>query len=184
MQIAACLTLGHLAYERQDRATAIERYEEALEVAVTHPPFAAPRAGTEKWVNQNIQQIKENYNTLVGDGAHSARTLAHRDGEMRAVPERREVVDLPGPNFGADGSLTVENSIMFTTYVCGKCSKREGKLLLCIRCMKLYCMFVKSWTDKGLTCFPDSDMECQSADWICCTIDVFQMFSSLANDLV
>lgn len=138
MQITAGLTLGLLAYERRDRATAVKRYEEALDIAATHPPFATPSVGTERW------QIKENHKILVNNDAHNARALARRNEEMGTAPERKEVVDLSYARFGVDGGLTVESSIMFATNVCGNCGKRGGRLLFCTGCKKLYCMFTRS----------------------------------------
>ena len=137
MQITAGLTLGLMAWDNRDRATASKRYKEALDLAATHPPFSvlAPGAvGLERWVYMDLQETKENLGRLVqNDTVHAAM--------VGGAPQRRDVVDLPIGHIRIDktGEATTESATMFATNECGKCGKRDVKLMRCGQCKKMPC---------------------------------------------
>ncbi|KAG5637025.1 hypothetical protein H0H81_006060 [Sphagnurus paluster] len=143
MQITAALTLGVLAWDQRDRATAAKRYQEALDVADTHPPFTSLAPGTvglEKWVHEELEQGKDNLavlivNDTVNAGLWGAETKA---GE---VPTRRDVVDLPVPQTRIDktGAVTQEKKAEFATTPCKKCGVRAAKLQRCSVCRNVFC---------------------------------------------
>lgn len=142
MQITAGLTLGILAWDNRDRATAAKRYKEALDLAATHPPFTVLSSGTvglEKWVYLEIQQTKQNLDHLVQNDTINAQIVG--SGVSGSGPQRKNVVDLPLPQIRHDksGGTTVEESVMFATDACAKCGKRDVKLMRCSLCKKVPC---------------------------------------------
>jgi len=152
MQITAGLTLGLLAWDNRDRATAAKRYREALNLAATHPPFTDLPPGTvglEKWVYLDLQQVKVNLDHLVQNDTINAQMLG--GDASGSAPKRKDVVDLPLPQmrFEKSGEVTFEDTLKFATNACAKCGKRDVKLDCCSRCKKVfYC-----------------GTECQKADW-------------------
>ncbi|KDR70653.1 hypothetical protein GALMADRAFT_254688 [Galerina marginata CBS 339.88] len=160
MQITAGLTLGLLAWDKHDRATAAKRYREALDLAETHIPFTtlSPNAvGLERYVFGDIQETKTNLGVLVQNDTLNAHNVANRDGGD-SVPGRRDVVDLPVPQMRIDktGAATVEPSLTFATNACANCGKRDPKLLRCGLCKTtLYCngeCQKKHWPTHKKTC--------------------------------
>ena len=146
MQITAGLTLGLLAWDNRDRATAAKRYKEAIDLAATHPPYANLPPGTvglEKWVYLDLQQVKKNLDHLVQNDAIHAQMLG---GD--SAPKRKDVMDLPLAQMRLDksGEVTVEESVMFATSPCAKCGKRDVKLLRCSSCKEVQCEFENSLT--------------------------------------
>ncbi|KAJ7594074.1 hypothetical protein C8J56DRAFT_1022870 [Mycena floridula] len=153
LQITAGLTLGLMAWDKTDRATAAKRYKEALDLAATHPPFLSESAASsriEKWVARDVLETKENLAILVGndifnaellnltgnDGGNIRRTTVDNIG-MKRVEKDSTVTWLPG------------GSVMVATDACNQCGKRDIKLLRCAKCTSVaYC-----------------GAQCQKADW-------------------
>jgi hypothetical protein len=139
MQITAGLTLGLLAWDNRDRATAAKRYKEALDLAATHLPFTNLPSGTvglEKWVYLDLQQVKSNLDHLVQNDTANAQMLGGG-----STPQRKDVRDLPHPQTRLEksGEVTIEESVIFATDACAKCGKRDVKLLRCSLCRKVPC---------------------------------------------
>lgn len=144
MQITAGLTLGLLAWDKHDRATAAKRYQEALDLAASHPPFntlSRDTVGLEKWVYHDLQDTKDNLAHLVQNDTVNAELLGAEGGP---TPGRRDVVDLPIPQARIDktGAVSVENTTAFATNVCAKCKKRALGMQRCSLCQNTYC---ESW---------------------------------------
>ncbi|EJD44549.1 hypothetical protein AURDEDRAFT_114295 [Auricularia subglabra TFB-10046 SS5] len=149
MQITAGFTLGLMAWDKRDRATAAKRYNEALALAETHAPFVgrptAPRSGLELYVYNDVQECRSNLAKLVASDAKNAQLLGD------AAVGRKETKELPLPTarIEPDGSITALNEITFATDVCHACQKRDVKLSKCSKCKKAtYC-----------------GRECQTAHW-------------------
>jgi hypothetical protein len=141
MQITAGLTLGIMAWDKKDRATAAKRYKEALDLAATHPPFmtvSPDTVGLERWVHMDIQEAKRNLERLIHHDNVNAQMVGRADGR---APGRRDVANLPVPQLRTDkhGAVTAERSFTFATDACAKCRKRDVKLLRCSGCMKVSC---------------------------------------------
>ncbi|KDR70544.1 hypothetical protein GALMADRAFT_229943 [Galerina marginata CBS 339.88] len=144
LQISAGLTLGLLAWDKRDRATAAKRYREALDLAQTHLPFTAPSPSTvgfERYVYAELQQAKDNLEVLVQNDTTNAALAAATGGDGQ-VPGRRDEVDLllPQRRIEKTGEVTMEHTVAFATNVCANCGKRDPKLLRCTVCRTtLYC---------------------------------------------
>ena len=143
MQITAGLTLGLLAWDKRDRATAAKLYREALDLAETHLPFTTlPQGviGLELYVHNDLQETKTNLGILVMNDTKNAEMVAERD-EDDQVPGRRDVVDLPLPQMRIEktGAVTVEHSVLIATNACAQCGKRDPKLLRCGLCKTTLC---------------------------------------------
>jgi hypothetical protein len=141
MQVTAGLTLGLLAWDQKDRATAAKRYKEAIDLAATYPPFntlTPDSVGLERWVYLDLQESKSNLDTLVQNDTINTQLLG-----AGTTPGRKGVADVPIPmaRIGKTGELTEENSIMFATDACAKCGKRDVKLMRCSLCMKVPCKY-------------------------------------------
>jgi tetratricopeptide (TPR) repeat protein len=137
LQIAAAFTLGIMAWDKRDRATAAKRYKEAIELGATHPPFVElpPGAvGMDVYIHATVKEAKDNLDILMGHDAERAQ--AFDDGD---VPQRKEVVDMLNLRVGGTGEPMVEQSYMFATDACGNCGKRDVKLMRCSRCKKMPC---------------------------------------------
>ncbi|KAG6861323.1 hypothetical protein C0995_001642 [Termitomyces sp. Mi166 len=131
MQITAALTLGLLAWDKRDRATAAKRYREGIELANTHQTFVKLPPGTkgwELWVHHDLQDVKDNLGIIVANDEINAGIVKETSGEE---PKKREVVDLPLPQIRVDkaGAATVEDTVKFATNACATCGKRNMKLL-------------------------------------------------------
>ncbi|KAG6889404.1 hypothetical protein C0992_005326 [Termitomyces sp. T32_za158] len=134
MQITAALTLGLLAWDKGDRATAAKRYREGIEVANAHQAFLNLPFGTKGWelyVYQDLQDVKGNLGTIVENDEINAEIVKEASGEE---PKRKEVVDLPLPQVRLDktGAVIVEDTVKFATNACAKCGRRDVKLLTAI----------------------------------------------------
>jgi hypothetical protein len=84
MQITSGLTLGMLAWDERDRATAAKRYKEALDLAATHPPFTVispDTVGLERWVYMDTQQSKDNLDLILKNDIVNAQMLGGGAGE-------------------------------------------------------------------------------------------------------
>ena len=139
MQITAGLTLGLLAWDKRDRATAAKRYREALDLAETHPPFTLPPGaiGLERYVYNDLKDTKTNLGMLVLNDTKNAEMVA----EGNQVPGRRDIVDLPVPQMRIEktGAVTIEHSLSIATNACAHCGKRDPKLLRCALCKTTLC---------------------------------------------
>lgn len=143
MQITAGMTLGLLAWDKRDRATAAKRYREALDLAETYPLFTSPPPGAiglERYVHNDLQEMKTNLGLLVLNDTKNSEMVAERDGGDQ-VPGRRDVVDLPVPQMRIEktGAVTVEHSLVIATNACASCGKRDPKLLRCALCKTTLC---------------------------------------------
>ncbi|KIM40092.1 hypothetical protein M413DRAFT_28622 [Hebeloma cylindrosporum] len=143
MQITAGLTLGLLAWDKRDRATAAKRYREALDLAETHLPFISlPPVviGLEMYVHNDLQATKTNLGMLVLNDTLNAEMVADKD-EGDQVPGRRDVVDLPVPQMRIEktGAVTLEHSLLIATNACAHCGNRDPKLLRCALCKTTLC---------------------------------------------
>lgn len=140
MQVTAGLTLGLMAWDKKDRATAAKRYKEAIDLAATHPPFnvlTTDSMGLERWVYHDLQDSKSNLSNLVENDTVNAQLLG------ADAPGRKGVANVPKPmaRIGKTGELTTEESVMFATDACAKCGKRDVKLMRCSLCMKVPCKY-------------------------------------------
>ncbi|KAF7349255.1 hypothetical protein MSAN_01715000 [Mycena sanguinolenta] len=149
MQIMAGLALGILAWKKGDRATTAKRYQEALDLAATHPPFNAVTPGLKHldWVIANeVQDMRENLARLVM--ADSFRASAVPPGQGAS---RKEVLNLPLDRLGENGVITRDETFMVATDACGRdgCSKRGVGFKRCSACKKT----------------PYCSVECQKEDW-------------------
>jgi hypothetical protein len=143
MQVTAGITLGLIAWDKRDRATAAKRYKEALDLAQTHPPFTtlAPGAvGLDKYVHSDVQTARDNLAVLVQNDIANDRlnAAAHPDSHL---PQRKDVVELPVGVLRVDktGQTSIDTSVVFATDACAKCGKRDVKLMRCSLCMKVPC---------------------------------------------
>lgn len=148
MQITAALTLGLLAWDKRDRATAAKRYHEGLEVANTHQAFLNLSPGTKGWelyVHHDLQEVKDNLGIIVTNDEINAELVKEASGEE---PRRKEVVDLPLSQIRVDktGTATAEDKVKFATNACAKCGKRDAKLLVCSACKKAHCKSFSSYS--------------------------------------
>ncbi|KAG6817119.1 hypothetical protein H0H87_012640 [Tephrocybe sp. NHM501043] len=134
MQVTAALTIGVMAWDKRDRATAAKRYKEGIEVATTHAPFVNLPPGTLGWeayVHHDLKEAKDNLGILIDNDTINAELVKASTGEAQE-PGRREEVELPKPQLRVDktGELTTEDTVKFATYACAKCGKRDTKLKL------------------------------------------------------
>ncbi|KAG6907637.1 hypothetical protein DXG01_008131 [Tephrocybe rancida] len=127
MQITAALTLGLLAWDERDRATAAKRYHEGIALVGTNtlPPGTV---GMALYVHNDLQEVKENLGILIENDRINAELLKSQGS---AQPKRREEVDLPLPQVRVDktGAVSVEGTVEFATNACNKCGRRDVKLL-------------------------------------------------------
>ncbi|KAF5319880.1 hypothetical protein D9758_017857 [Tetrapyrgos nigripes] len=163
LQIVATMTIGLLAWDKQDRATAAKRYAEALKLAKTHPPFdcLGDSAGKEPpnkevartikhfeyYVADQVKQTKDNLAMLIGNdiwniGFAQAVDEILNTGNVTSPGLRREGVDtlLPVTRIEGDGTVKTVNNMMLASDGCANCGKRDVKLQRCSRCLKVaYC---------------------------------------------
>jgi hypothetical protein len=152
MQVTAGMTLGLMAWDQRDRATAAKRYKEALDLARTHASFMTPppdTVGFERWVSLEIQQTQDNMAVLLKNDEINAAVAEQVHG---SAPSRKDVVELPLPQLRVDktGELTVETTTTIATDACRKCQKRDVKLMRCSACKKVPCGWLAS-----VACFRD-----------------------------
>lgn len=141
LQITAGFTLGLLAWDKKDRATAAKRYKEALDLAATYPPFnsvARSKKHLERWVATEVQTTKDNLDMLIKNDAANAEHL--RELGIEGGSLRKEVVELPNLRIEDNGALNPQHSFVTATDACHKCGKRDVKLQRCGGCKKVpYC---------------------------------------------
>jgi len=158
LQIVAGMTLGLLAWDKQDRPTAAKRYRETLDLAKTHAPFdslgdnygEAPKPG-----HQNMRHFELYVATTVKETKNNLALIILNDtinaGEERSDVGglRKEIVPAYTTRIEPDGSTTILDNHVMATDRCAHCGKRDVKLMRCSRCLKVaYC-----------------DAACQTADW-------------------
>lgn len=150
MQIIASLTVGILAWDLKDRATAAKRYREALGLAATHAPFNGPPSSCtnlERWIATDVQATRENLAMLTRNDEMNANVIA-ADGSS-AGNSRREEIAIRNTRVEGDGTVNVQDSVSVATDACKNCGKRGLGLRRCSRCTAVkYC-----------------GTECQNADW-------------------
>lgn len=137
MQITATFTTGLMAWDKKDRATAARRYQDALALADTHPPFnsKSPKPGLETWVCADVQQTRDNLKILIDTDFKHAIILGEE------TIGRKETRELPKPSvrFEPDGSISLDDQVSFATDVCYACGSRGAKMSKCSKCKKATC---------------------------------------------
>lgn len=138
MQITAGITLGILAWDSEDRATAAKRYAEAFALAATHPPYnsdpSLARTGLEKYVANEVKTARENYTTLMVNDVVKT-SVVGREGDAG----RRERLEVPNLRMEGDGRVVLREEFEVVTDVCAGCRKREVKMKQCSKCHKVFC---------------------------------------------
>lgn len=138
MQITAGITLGILAWDAQDRATAAKRYAEAFALAATHTPYdsdpSLARTGLEKYVANEVKTARENYATLRENDVVKA-SVVGREGDAG----RRERLEVPNLRMEGDGRVVLREEFEVATDECAGCRKREVKMKQCNKCHKVLC---------------------------------------------
>lgn len=140
MQIIASLTVGILAWDLKDRATAAKRYREALDLAVTHAPFNGPPSSCtnlERWIATDVQATRENLAMLARNDEMNANVIA-ADGSS-AGNTRREEIAVRNTRVEGDGTVNVQDSVSVATDACKNCGKRGLGLRRCSRCTVVKC---------------------------------------------
>lgn len=135
LQLHANFTLGLMAWDKKDRATAAKRYQETLDLAATHPSWNTvdPQSKhLDRWVINCVQQVKKNLSSLVqNDIINSER--AQRYGL------RRDVLPTRNTRLDVSGGVHIEETFSVATDSCGSCGKREIKVSRCTGCKKVAC---------------------------------------------
>ncbi|KAJ7234624.1 hypothetical protein B0H12DRAFT_1142596 [Mycena haematopus] len=143
------LRFGILAWKKGDRATTAKRYQEALDVAATHPPFNTVTPGLKHldWVvSHDVQEMRDNLAMLIQTDSFTASMTGSGQGVLR-----KEVLNSPLARIGDNGVITNEDTFIVATDACGRdgCSKRGVGFKRCSACKKIaYC-----------------GVECQKEDW-------------------
>ncbi|KAJ6590583.1 hypothetical protein DFH09DRAFT_1139749 [Mycena vulgaris] len=150
MQITGAFALAILAWDKGDRSTTAKRYQEALDVAATHPPFNTVTPGLkhlDKLVASEVQQIKENLAILVEmDSISASKVAGSGKGGLR-----KDVLNVAHTRVGDDGGIAHQGTFQIATDACGRdgCSNRGISFKRCSGCKKIaYC-----------------GVECQREDW-------------------
>ncbi|KAK1228576.1 Histone-lysine N-methyltransferase smyd1 [Marasmius sp. AFHP31] len=153
MQITAAMALGLLAWDGQDRPTAVKRYCEAIDLAATYPGYDSQSRSLSNWeryVASEIQGSRDNLAMLLENDERNARIYAEVLGMTGKGEQRRDVLNGAGiVRVEADGAIKFVPSTTIASDKCGSCGKRDVKLMKCSACKKVtYCNAV-----------------CQKADW-------------------
>lgn len=145
LQISASLTLGLLAWDAKDRATAAKRYKEALDLAATDPLFSCPRpqVGLETWIQNDLKEVRQNLNILIQNDAKNAMFLEATGHGETSGNRRKETIAVPSVRIEArEGNVPIQQmKVKVATDACGKCGLRDVKLMRCSRCKEMPCEF-------------------------------------------
>ncbi|KAF9534061.1 hypothetical protein CPB83DRAFT_879926 [Crepidotus variabilis] len=94
LQISVGFTLGLMAWNNKDRATAARRYQEALDLAQTHAPFMSfpnTPVGLERCVSRDVKDMQDNLEVL----EHNDTIHASLGASLGQSTNRRDVVEMP-----------------------------------------------------------------------------------------
>jgi hypothetical protein len=164
MQIEAGMTLGLLAWDKKDRATAVKRYQEAIDLAGSHPPFnSLGGKNLEYWISKDVQEIKDNLQIILMNDTLNATAVREEGGQGGEL--RKEVVNIPNTRIEANGEVQFQESVMIASDACAVCHKRAVKLQRCGKCLTVSCKCSLLVLAKFLTHSTDCDAACQKADW-------------------
>ncbi|KAH6913458.1 hypothetical protein BKA70DRAFT_1096974, partial [Coprinopsis sp. MPI-PUGE-AT-0042] len=137
LQIAACFTLGLLAWDKKDRASAAKRYQEAIDLAKTDPTFDSsnPLDGIHCWDKATLNDIRDNLAILVATDTTNAGIL-RSVGIAPGGISRREEASIPNVRVDAraGGQPSQEETITMATYECFNCGKRGASFRRCKDC--------------------------------------------------
>lgn len=153
MQVTAGFTLGLLAWDRKDRATAAKRYKEALDLAATYAPFndkTCARTPLDRYVSSDVKDTKDNLAILVKNDEVNAELVKELAGTLGVAevlgmdrvggaPGRKTSYPVPNVRLEKDGTVVQEEGFTFATDACNSCGKRGVKLERCGRCRKAWC---------------------------------------------
>ncbi|KAK7045382.1 hypothetical protein VNI00_007631 [Paramarasmius palmivorus] len=152
MRITAGLTLGLTAWDAQDRATAVKRYREALDLAAKYPQYDDQSKATDPWerhVSREVQQIRDNITVLLTNDETNTRIMAEEFDIRGAGEHRKEILGIGMLRMEGDGSCKFVPNVQVASDKCGFCGKRDAKLMMCSACgTATYC-----------------NATCQRADW-------------------
>lgn len=140
MQIIASLTVGILAWDLKDRATAAQRYREALDLAATHAPFNGPPfscTNLERWIATDVQATRENLAMLAWNDEMNASIIA-ADGSSAGNTKRGEIT-VRNTRVEGNGTVNIQDSVSVATDACKNCGKRGLGLRRCSRCTAVKC---------------------------------------------
>lgn len=149
MRITAGLTLGLMAWDKRDRATAALRYQEALALADKYADMLVtkPTRGLEGWLAVDVGQMRDNLAVLVLNDQVQATMV---DGPTQ---RRQEVATADGGKANlqtwrveGNGEVSLQTGHTFATDVCASCDKRGVKLFKCSRCQRITCKFERTFT--------------------------------------
>lgn len=136
LQITACITLGILAWDEQNRELASKRYKEALTIASKHPPYyifpVMPRATlTEIWVATDVHTARQNLGLLIrNDYLNFAGNPTDRRGDcIRTYMTRIE----------RNGNVRSVREVVLATDACQNCEDRSAILQRCAACKGVFC---------------------------------------------
>ncbi|KAJ7627617.1 hypothetical protein DFH06DRAFT_731635 [Mycena polygramma] len=149
MQISAAFALAILAWNKGDRSTCAKRYQEALDIAATHPPFNSVTPGLkhlDKTIAQDVQKIREDLAILISSDVQTASRVGPGQGVLR-----KEVLNASNTRIGDNGAIAQQATFVVATDACGRggCTNRGVNYKRCSACKKTaYC-----------------SVECQKEDW-------------------
>lgn len=139
MQITAGITLGILAWDSQDRATAAKRCSEAFDLAAcTHAPNNCDPSLTktclEMYVANEVNTARKTFATLKANDAAKT-SVVGREGDV-GRRERLEVINL---RMEGDGWVVLRDEFHVATDVCARCGKKQVKIKQCKKCKNILC---------------------------------------------
>ncbi|KAG7444598.1 uncharacterized protein BT62DRAFT_899415 [Guyanagaster necrorhizus] len=138
MQITAGLTLGLLAWEENDRPTAMKRFREALELAAANPPYsdlANARQPWDRFVYMEVNDVRDGLAEVFQNDPENAQLL-----EMYGVEGgdmRKEVFGVGYVKYEADGGITFERNVMVASDTWTARWRRDVKLRKYCRCKEI-----------------------------------------------
>ncbi|KAJ7627603.1 hypothetical protein DFH06DRAFT_1057876 [Mycena polygramma] len=149
MQISAAFALAILAWNKGDRSTTAKRYQEALDIAATHPPFNSVTPDLkhlDRMIAHDVQEIRDNLAILISRDVQTASMAGLGQGVLR-----KEVLNAPNMRIGDTGAIAQQDTFVVATDACGRvgCTNRGVNYKRCSACKKTaYC-----------------SVECQKQDW-------------------